>query len=156
MFGARVNGASNLTAAEVAAVMALAVAKREPNCWIGGFSTHMDELKISPRMRLDSVLNVMRRFRWGGTDCARPMLYAIENKMDGVDVFSVWTDNETWAGSVQPVEALARYRKQYVKDAKLIVCGTSATNFTIADPKDPGMLDIVGFSNDCPQLIQTF
>lgn len=156
MFGARVTGANNLTAAEVAGVMALAIAKREPNYWIGGFNTRMGELKITPSMRLDQVLNVMRRFSWGGTDCALPMLHAIEHKMDGVNKFVVITDNETWAGRMQPVEALARYRKQYVRDAKLIVCGTSTPNFTIADPKDPGMLDIVGFDSAAPQLIQSF
>ena len=156
MFGARVSGAPNLTAAEVAGVMALAVAKREPNYWIGGFNTRMGELKISPSMRLDRVLDVMRHFSWGGTDCALPMLHAMEHKMDSVNKFVVITDNETWAGRMQPVEALARYRKTYVKDAKLIVCGTSTTKFTIADPKDPGMLDIVGFDSSAPQLIQQF
>lgn len=156
MFGARVSGAPNLTAAEVAGVMALAVAKRESNYWIGGFNTRMSELKISPSMRLDKVLNVMQRFSWGGTDCALPMLHAMEHKMDSVNKFVVITDNETWAGHIQPVEALARYRKTYVKDAKLIVCGTSTTKFTIADPKDPGMLDIVGFDSSAPQLIQQF
>lgn len=156
MWGARVAGANNLTAAEVAGVMALAIAKREPNYWIGGFSTTMGELKITPAMRLDKVLNVMGRFNWGGTDCAQPMLHAMKHKMDGVNKFVVITDNETWAGRMQPVEALARYRKQYVSNAKLIVCGTSTTNFTIADPKDPGMLDIVGFDSAAPQLIQSF
>lgn len=156
MFGAGVSGAANLTAAEVAGVMALAVAKREPNYWIGGFNTKMGELKITPSMRLDAVLRVMRNFSWGGTDCAQPMLHAMAHKMDGVNKFVVITDNETWAGNVQPVEALARYRRQYVKDAKLIVCGTSVTDFTIADPKDPGMLDIVGFDSSAPQLIQSF
>lgn len=156
MFSAGVVGASNLTAAEVAGVMALAVAKREPNHWIGGFNTRMGELKISPGMRLADVLRVIRNFSWGDTDCSLPMLHAIEHKMSGVDCFSIWTDNETYAGRMQPVEALARYRKQYNPTAKLVVCGTSVTNFTIADPKDPGMMDIIGFDSACPQLIQEF
>ena len=33
----------------------------------------------------------------GGTDCAQPMLYAKRKQLD-VDVFIVYTDNETWAG----------------------------------------------------------
>ena len=156
MFGARVAGAPNLTAAEVAGVMALAVAKREPNYWIGGFNTTMGELKITPSMRLDAVLSVMKKFNWGGTDCSLPMRHALDNNMSGVDKFVVITDNETWAGKMQPSEALARYRQRYNKQAKLVVCGTSTTNFTIADPKDPGMLDIVGFDSAAPQLIQTF
>jgi 60 kDa SS-A/Ro ribonucleoprotein len=156
MFSARCQGAPNITAAEAAAVMALALVKREPNYWIGGFNTRMGELKISPNMRLDAVLKVIQSFSWGGTDCALPMLHASEHKMDGVNKFVVYTDNETWAGRMQPVEALARYRAKYVKNAKLIVCGTSVTNFTIADPKDPGMLDVVGFDSNAPALIQAF
>jgi len=156
MFSYQCIGASNITAAEAAAVMALAVAKRESNYWIGGFNTRMGELKISPSMRLDAVLNVMRKFSWGGTDCSLPMEHAIQQKMSNVNKFIVFTDNETYAGKRQPVQALADYRKRYVHDAKLIVCGTSVTNFTIADPKDPGMLDIAGFDSAVPQLIQSF
>jgi 60 kDa SS-A/Ro ribonucleoprotein len=155
MFGATVSGAPGLTAAEVATVMALAVAKREPNHWIGGFNTQMGELKISPSMRLDQALSVVRNFSWGGTDCALPMLHASKHKMN-VDKFVVITDNETWAGRTQPVQALRDYRKEFKRDSKLIVCGTSSTNFTIADPRDPGMLDVVGFDSNVPQLIQQF
>lgn len=156
MWGSACVGAPNISSAEAAAVMALALMKRESNYWIGGFNSVMSELKISPNMRLDAVLSVMRKFRWGTTDCSLPMLHAIEHKMTNVSKFVVYTDNETYAGRMQPVEALARYRAQYVRDAKLIVCGTSVTNFTIADPKDPGMLDIVGFDSAAPALIQSF
>jgi 60 kDa SS-A/Ro ribonucleoprotein len=74
-----------------------------------------------------------------------------------VDAFCVYTDNETWAGRIQPVQALRDYRSKFnKKDAKLIVCGTTTTKFTIADPSDPGMLDIVGFDSAAPQLITDF
>lgn len=155
MWGARVSGSEFLSAAEVAAVMAMAVVKSEPNSWVGGFNTQMSELKISPKDRLETVLRTMQKFAWGGTDCAQPMLHALQHNME-VDKFVVYTDNETWAGRIQPVQALAQYRAKHVKDAKLIVCATSVTKFTIADPKDPGMLDIVGFDSAAPQLIQQF
>ena len=114
----------------------------------------MSELKISPNMRLDQVLRVMQNFNWGGTDCAQPMLHAMKHKMN-VDKFCVYTDNETWAGRIHPTQALKQYRDQYGK-GKLIVVGTSATNFSIADPKDAGMLDVVGFDSATPQLISQF
>ncbi|MEM2159363.1 MAG: TROVE domain-containing protein [Candidatus Nitrosotenuis sp.] len=156
MFGARALGMPNLTAAEVAAVMALAVAKIESNYWIGGFNTIMDELKISPKMNLNEVLNIMRHFSWGDTDCALPMLHAAKHNMH-VDNFSVWTDNQTWAGRIQPVQALCDYRNKFNNPrATLVVCGTTTTKFTIADPKDPGMMDIVGFDSAAPQLITDF
>lgn len=156
MFGAMVNGSPNLSAAEVAGVMALAIVKNQSNYWIGGFNTKMSELKISPSMRLDAVLDVMRRFSWGGTDCAQPMLHAMANGMTNVDLFCVLTDNETWAGRIQPVQALRDYRKKHIATAKLVVIGTSQSEFTIADPKDAGMLDIAGFDSAAPQIIADF
>lgn len=155
MFGARVSGAPNLTAAEVAGVMALAVAKREPNHWIGGFNHKMSELKISPNMRLDQAMEVIRKFNWGSTDCSLPALHALEHKMQ-IDKLVIITDNETYAGRMQPGEALARYRKWSGRNTSQIVCGTSVTNFTIADPKDPLQMDIIGFDSAAPMLIQTF
>lgn len=153
MFGARCMGL-NISSAEAAAVMALATAKVEKNYFIAGFDTSISELKISPNMRLDQVLQIMQRFNWGGTDCSQPMLYAMKHQMN-VDKFCVYTDNETWAGRIHPSQALKQYRDRYGK-GKLIVAGTSATNFTIADPKDSGMLDIVGFDSAAPQLISQF
>jgi 60 kDa SS-A/Ro ribonucleoprotein len=156
MFGAMVNGSPNLSAAEVAGVMALAIVKNQSNYWIGGFNTKMSELKISPSMRLDAVLSIMRSFSWGGTDCAQPMLHAMSNGMTNVDMFVTITDNETWAGSIQPVQALRNYRKKHVATAKCVVIGTSQSEFTIADPKDAGMLDIAGFDSAAPQIIADF
>ena len=40
--------------------------------------------------------------------------------------------------------------------ARLIVVGMTATNFTIADPEDPGTLDVVGFDTATPRLISDF
>lgn len=154
MFGSPVVGMDFMNAAEVAAVMALVTVAREENVEIMGFTTQFEKLNISPKMRLDTVLAEMRKVssRMGGTDCAQPMVWAQKNKLK-VDVFSVYTDNETWAGSIHPSQALKQYRKAMGINSKLIVAATSATLFTIADPKDAGMLDIVGFDSAAPQLI---
>ncbi len=40
--------------------------------------------------------------------------------------------------------------------AKLIVVGMTATGFTIADPNDAGMLDVVGFDASAPAMIARF
>jgi len=153
MFGAgTVVGLDALVAAEVAGVMALAIAKHQPNYWIGGFNTRMSELKISPNMRLEQALKVIRDFSWGGTDCALPMLHAAQHKMQ-VDKFVTITDNETWAGSIQPVQALKKYRAAFNPAAKSVVVGTMQSEFTISDPKDAGMLDVAGFDSAVPQII---
>jgi 60 kDa SS-A/Ro ribonucleoprotein len=83
------------------------------------------------------------------------MLYALEKGKE-IDHFVVYTDSETWAGDVHPAQALRRYRERTGIAARLTVVGMVANGFTIADPDDPGMLDVVGFDTAAPQLISDF
>ena len=39
---------------------------------------------------------------------------------------------------------------------RLVVVGMVSNGFSIADPNDPGMLDVVGFDTATPQLISDF
>lgn len=91
----------------------------------------------------------------GSTDCAQPMLYAKQKKLK-VDVFIVYTDNETWAGKIHPSAALEKYRNAMGIDARLIVCAMATNKFTLADPNDAGMLDMAGFDSAGPEIIRTF
>lgn len=52
--------------------------------------------------------------------------------------------------------ALRDYRQASGVDARLVVVGMVRNGFTIADPSDPGMLDVVGFDTATPQLISDF
>jgi 60 kDa SS-A/Ro ribonucleoprotein len=112
-------------------------------------------LPISPRKRLDDVVADVEKLPMGGTDCALPMLWAQENRID-VDTFVVYTDNETWAGGVHPAQALRAYRQARGIPAKLVVVGMTSTGFSIADPDDAGMLDVVGFDTSTPPVIADF
>ena len=67
-----------------------------------------------------------------------------------------YTDSETWAGHVHPVEALRRYREATGIAARLVVVGMVSNGFTIADPDDPGMMDVVGFDTATPALLSDF
>jgi 60 kDa SS-A/Ro ribonucleoprotein len=155
MFGAVIAN-SNLTAGEAAAALALVTARVEKDYHMLAFSHTLVDLNISPKMRLDTVCATMRKISFGGTDCAQPMLWASKNAVKGVDAFSVYTDNETWAGNIQPTQALRDYRNRYNAKAKLAVVGMTATKFTIADPKDAGMLDVVGMDGSTPALLSEF
>ena len=83
------------------------------------------------------------------------MLYALEHRL-AVDMFVVLTDSETWAGTIQPDEALRTYRARTGIPAKLVVVGMTSNGFTIADANDGGMLDVVGFDAAAPALIADF
>lgn len=149
-------GAPQITAREGSAVMAMVTLRSEPNTYIAGFSTNMVDIPITKHDKLDAVIQKISRIPMGGTDCAQPMLDAIKRKLD-VDCFTIYTDNETYAGRVHPFQALRQFRSTVNKpEAKLIVCGMSATNFTIADPTDRNMLDVVGFDTATPRFISEF
>ena len=148
-------GMPGLTPRVGASAMALVTAVVEPSLEILAFAHRLQPLSISPRSRLDDVVRATERLDFGGTDCALPMIYATERKLE-VDTFVVYTDSETWFGDIHPAQALARYREQSGIPARLVVVGMMANEFSIADPTDSGMLDVVGFDTATPQLIADF
>jgi 60 kDa SS-A/Ro ribonucleoprotein len=121
----------------------------------GGGTSGITPLSISPRQRLDDAVTEVSRLPMGGTDCSLPMIWAAENGID-VDTFCVYTDNETWAGKVHPAQALRAYRQARGIPAKLVVVGMTSTGFSIADPNDAGMIDVVGFDASTPPVIADF
>jgi 60 kDa SS-A/Ro ribonucleoprotein len=155
MFGGSVSGVPGLTPGVASAALALVTAATERDCELMAFSHKLVPLTISPRQRLDDVVKAMNRIEMGATDCALPMLWALERKIKA-DTFVVLTDNETWFGKVHPAQALQQYRERMGINAKLVVVGMVANRFTIANPNDRGMLDVVGFDTAVPQLIADF
>ena len=107
------------------------------------------------RQRLDDAVKTVSNLPFGGTDCALPMLYA-QAYGRKIDTFVIYTDSETWMGDVHPARALRDYRRKSGIDARLVVVGMVSNGFSIADPADPGMLDVVGFDTATPQLISDF
>lgn len=144
-----------LTPREGSAAMAMVTARSEPTWFCMGFSNRFVPLAISPRQRLDDVATTISNLPFDSTDCGLPMRWALQNKVE-VDVFHVYTDNETFAGPVHPFQALREYRQKMGRAAKLVVVGMTATEFTIADPDDAGMLDVVGFDSAAPSIIADF
>jgi 60 kDa SS-A/Ro ribonucleoprotein len=59
-------------------------------------------------------------------------------------------------GQHSPAQALEHYRQKTGIPAKLVVVGMVSNGFTIADPNDPGMLDVVGFDTATPDVIGEF
>ena len=120
-----------------------------------GIDTGLTPLTISPRQRLDDVIQATSALPFGGTDCALPMVEALKHRWP-VDVFVVYTDSETWAGDIHPAQALREYRERMGIPAKLVVVGMASNGFSIADPNDAGMLDVVGFDTSTPNVISGF
>lgn len=148
-------GVPGINPREGSAAMAMVTARTEPEYAFTAFSHELIPVKIHAKMSLDSVIKTLEKIPMGGTDCALPMIYAKQEKLS-VDTFIVYTDSETWFGKVHPVQALREYREASGIAAKLIVVGMLANAFTIADPNDAGMMDVVGFDTAAPNLMNAF
>ena len=159
-----------ITCHQASAVMALIMARTEPFCHSVSFSVSpnnsdyygsggkadLQELPIRKETTLSEVYEMTLHKRFGMTDCAMPMTYALEKKLE-IDTFIVYTDSETYYGDIHPSEALQKYRKEMnLPNAKLVVMGMASSCFTIADPKDKGMMDVVGFDSAAPQIVTDF
>jgi 60 kDa SS-A/Ro ribonucleoprotein len=102
----------------------------------------------------------MYKMPFGATNCALPMLYALEKKIQ-VDVFMIFTDSETWleygndnTHQTHSCEALKTYREMMgIPDARMVVVAIASNGFS---PEDKWMLDIVGFGSAAPQVISEF
>jgi len=167
-----VAGVPGLSPRDASAALALVTAATEPDYEVVGFfageggwksrtkrlynaEQGLTPLAISPRQRLDDVVKTVSNLPFGGTDCALPMLYAQARELE-IDAFAILTDSETWAGGIHPAEALRDYRQASGIDARLVSIGMVSNGFSIADPADPGMLDVVGFDTATPQLVSDF
>lgn len=159
-------GMPGITPRVGSAAMAMVTARVEASHEFVGFtspnrswnSTGISRLGISPKQRLDDVLRVVDEAPMGGTDCSLPMIWARENKVN-VDTFVIYTDSETnarYVSNTHPFQALKQYRQATGIPAKLVVVGMVSNGFTVADPSDPGMLDVVGFDTAAPSIISNF
>lgn len=149
-------GATQLTCREAATVMAMVTARKEPNSKIFGFDHKFRELNILPTDTLAVACEKTYSRNFGSTDCSLPMNFATSQGW-ALDGFVVYTDNETNQGRNHPNQALATYRRVMNKpEAKLVSCGLNVSDVSIADPKDRGMMDVVGFDTAAPQLIGEF
>jgi len=160
---------TSLSCREASAAMAMVTARSEPSYQVVGFTAGphgyggqwgggpagLTPVDVGACSRLADVVEKVGQLPMGGTDCALPMVHALRHQWE-VDTFAVYTDSETWAGEIHPVQALRLYREKTGIAAKLIVVGMASNGFTIADPSDAGMLDVVGFDASAPAVMADF
>jgi len=108
---------------------------------------------IHAKASFAEVHDAVQRSNFGATDPSLPVLDALKHRQL-YDAFVIITDNEVNSGTY-PSAALKEYRK-LVPGAKIIMVATEAVNFSIADPADGGMMDVVGFDSHGPKLMQDF
>lgn len=134
-----------------ASVMAMVTARVERDCEIVGFTSTISSLNISKHDSLDTVMQKTHHTAFGGTDCAAAIRYAMDRKAK-FEWFLILTDSET--GGENPSKVMRQYREKIGNpNVSLAACAMVNNEFSIADPTDPRMLDVVGFDTATPSLI---
>jgi 60 kDa SS-A/Ro ribonucleoprotein len=141
---------SDITAAEGAAAMAVILARSEPYVEIFGFASTIRNLKITDQDSLATVLRKTGDMTFGSTNPSALMKDATH-----IDHFIVITDNEVNSGKHISRE-MKSYRDKTGRIGSMTVMGMTATEFTLADPNDNRMLDVVGFDSAAPKVVTDF
>jgi 60 kDa SS-A/Ro ribonucleoprotein len=164
--GSPVLGMEMVSCRVAAAAMASILIRTEPMTHTVGFTAGgrrssgrygfplaaLTELGFTKRSTIREMVAKVTGIPFGGTNCALPMLYAMEHDLE-VDAFHIFTDNEHWAGDIHPFQALKQYRAKSGINAKLVCWALASNEFSIADPTDPGMLDVCGLDSGAPNVV---
>ncbi len=144
-----------ITNREAATCLAMLTARTEPEHTIYAVSDRLTPFPINPRAKMNAVMDLQRNIPFGRTHLALPVESALQNG-DEFDTFIVITDNDVNHGR-HVSQVLKEYRaKSGIHDAQMIVVAMTASDFSIADPSDPNMLDCVGFDAALPEIIASF
>jgi hypothetical protein len=155
-------GSKVLTCRDASIAMALLYLETETNVSAVAFSATLTDLlapssknQLRRGMTLQQALAATNGMAFSSTDCVLPIQHAIKHNIL-IDAFIIITDNETYAPSEHPQNALIRYRELTGIQAKLIVLGMTGNCFTIVDPTDRNTLNLAGFDTSTPEIASMF
>lgn len=146
---------SPLTCREATAAMAMVTARTEEDYEIVGFCDSLKTLSISPKQRLDDVVESISNLSFGGTDCSLPFRWA-QSKQQKFDGVITYTDNESWGGPVKVHQAMQQYRQKMGTTTKGAFVAFAANEYSVADPDDAGQMNFVGLDANLPQALSSF
>ena len=160
--GQRKGSSTKVRCIDVAALVAAAVLRKNPNAGVLPFSTEVVDVTLNPR---DSVMTNAQRMASlpsGGTNCSAALAWLNARKLAG-DLLIYVSDNESWmdSGGLQGVrrstETLSQWQefKRRSPDAKL-VCLDVQPHGTTPAPDRSDILNIGGFSDSVFSVIAEF
>lgn len=123
--------------------------------WRGLKANTLTPINLDPQRRLTDLIAEAKGLEFGRTDCSLPVKYALDKGLR-VDAFVVLTDNETYAGDVHVHQLLRQYRERTGIAARHVTVSMAYNHSTLADPKDPLMLDVVGLDSNAVSLVGDF
>ncbi len=167
-------GTSKMRCVDVAALVAAAILRRNPDSIVVPFDTRAFDANVDPSNSILNLANRLARFGGGGTDCSLPIRKAnsafFKRKFAGVVLVS---DNESWVYQDRPyyngsggstgvvtewqvfVQNQVRLQGGDIEGPKLI-CIDLQPNTTTQAPERSDILNVGGFSDAVFDVISSF
>lgn len=120
-------------------------------------ATEMEEVTFDKSLSFNETVSTMRaRCSAAKVNMAQPVMWAQKNKK-AADVFVVITNNNNEGNTSSVPTCLNQYRKEMnLPQTKYIAVGLEMGGLNCIDPADPGMLEIKGFDEKVPRIIEAF
>lgn len=156
--GNRGSVTTKTTCVDVAALVASAILRKNPDAEIVPFDTHVHEHRLNP---LDSIVTnakTLAKFGGGGTNCSMALAHVNAKKGKG-DLVIYVSDNESWvdSGRYRSTATMEEWNKFKSRnpDAKLVCIDITPNGTTQAHDRED-ILNVGGFSDQVFDIIARF
>lgn len=143
---------------DVAALVASAILRKNPDTEIVPFDTQVHQIKLNP---LDSIVTnaqTLARFGGGGTNCSEALAYVNRKNAKG-DLVIYVSDNESWvdSGHYRSTATMTEWNKFKARNpnAKLVCIDITPNGTTQAHDRED-ILNVGGFSDQVFDVIARF
>lgn len=168
--GRGVGSTSKMRCVDVAALIAAAILRRNPDSVVIPFDTRAYDAKLDPQDSILSLASRLAQYGGGGTDCSIPLREAVTTYRNRKFVGCVLvSDNESWitrniayrlnvgpTGVMSEWQAFIANQQRLKQPAPKLVCIDIQPYATTQAPERSDILNIGGFSDAVFQVMSSF
>lgn len=161
--GRRAGSTTAVRCVDVAALVAAAIVRKNPEAGVVPFSDDVLKVKVNPRDSVMSNARLLASLPSGGTNCSAALRYLNGQKAEG-DLVIYVSDNESWmdttrqsywaASATQTMAEWTRFKRR--NPAAKMVCLDIQPYGTTQAQERPDILNIGGFSDSVFEVIAEF
>lgn len=171
--GDRGSATTKISCLQVAAMVAAALLRKNPETIVIPFATEVHAVQLNPRDSVATLTDILVKFGGGGTNCGIAMQRL--NKLNTTfDMVIMISDNESWIGSAKrqvwvrnasgagqqfvPSLVMQEWKtlKQRNKRAKLVCIDLTPDTTVQAPSADKDIINIGGFSDNVFNILAAF
>ncbi len=161
--GQRRGGTTQVRCIDVAALIAAAVLRRNPDAEVLPFESDVVSVRLNPRDSVMTNAQKLAALPWGGTNCSAPLAWLNMREARG-DLVIYVSDNESWVdssaygrgggGRTATMEAWADFKRR--SPQARMVCIDIQPNRTTQAQERSDILNVGGFSDSVFEIVAAY